>query len=218
MVAASLPVIVCNTTSGVATTTTSLPASVTVSVPTTNAQQGNLAVYSDAAGRLMLVGPLTGWTCAGSFGADGSGTLALTPVGTTLPAGVGTTWHLPAPSPIEAITAIESGGSAVQGATLACPLFGAAKTAMQQDLNKVCAPSPTQEQALSASATEVAFRDPPSVAGVGFPSGGQNPANGVVLYQPKPSESSAYLATCTLPAAQQDLCTAVLNRFVTTFG
>ena len=127
MVAASLPVIVCNTTSGVATTTTSLPASVTVSVPPTNAQQGNLALYSDAAGRLMLVGPLTGWTCAGSFGADGSGTLALTPVGTTLPAGVGTTWHLPAPSPIEAITAIESGGSPVQGATLACPLFGASQ-------------------------------------------------------------------------------------------
>ena len=56
------------------------------------------------------------------------------------------------------------------------------------------------------------------MAGVGLPSGGQNPANGVVLYQPKPTEPTAYLATCTLPAAQQDLCTAVLNQFVATFG
>ena len=48
--------------------------------------------------------------------------------------------------------------------------------------------------------------------------GGQNAANGVVLYQPKPTESTAYQATCTLPAAQQDLCTAVLNHFVATFG
>ncbi len=56
------------------------------------------------------------------------------------------------------------------------------------------------------------------MAGVGYPSGGQNPANGIVLYQPKPTEATAYLATCTLPAAQQDLCTAVLNQFVATFG
>ena len=56
------------------------------------------------------------------------------------------------------------------------------------------------------------------MAGIGLPSGGQNPANGVALYQPKPTEATAYLATCTLPAAQQDLCTAVLNQFVATFG
>ena len=47
----------------------------------------------------MLVGPMTGWTCNGTYGADGSGTLALTPVGTSLPAETGTTWHLPATSP-----------------------------------------------------------------------------------------------------------------------
>jgi hypothetical protein len=68
------------------------------------------------------------------------------------------------------------------------------------------------------SSVAVGFQDPPGVAGVGFPSGGQNPANGVGLYQPKPSEPTAYLATCTLPASQQDLCTAVLNHFVATFG
>jgi hypothetical protein len=218
MTTASLPVIVCNTTSGVATTTTSLPASVSVSVPASNAQAGNLAVYSDATGRLMLVGPLTGWTCTGSFGADGSGTLALTPAGTPFPSGTGTTWHLPASSPTQAIVATESGGSTVQGAALACPVFPSAQAATQQDLGKACPSDPSQERIVKDSSVEVAFEDPPGVAGIGLPSGGQNPANGVVLYQPKATEASAYLATCTMPAAQQDVCTAVLNHFVATFG
>jgi hypothetical protein len=68
------------------------------------------------------------------------------------------------------------------------------------------------------SSIQVGFQDPAGVAGVGSPSGGQNPANGIVLYQPKPTEATAYQATCTLPAAQQDLCTAVLNQFAATFG
>ncbi len=218
MVTASLPVVVCETTTGVPTTTTSLPASVSVSVPASDAQQGNLAVYTDETGRLMVVGPTVGWTCNGSFGADGSGLLALAPVGTVVPA-TGTSWHLSASSPTQAIVAMESGGSTVQGAALACPLFSAAKAATQQDLGQICAvSSPTQEHVTRISSVAVGFQDPPGVAGVGYPSGGQNPANGVVLYQPKPTEPTAYLATCTLPAAQQDLCTAVVDQFAATFG
>jgi hypothetical protein len=218
MVTASLPVVVCQTTSGVSTTTTSLPASVSVSVPPSQSQQGNLAVYSDLTGRLMLVGPTVGWTCTGTFGADGSGMMAISPVGTTVPA-TGTTWHLPASSPTQAIVAMESGASPVQGAALACPLFSAAKAATQQNLGQGCAvTSPPQERVVRTSAVQVGFQDPAGVAGVGYPSGGLNAANGVVLYQPKTTEATAYQATCTLPAAQQDLCTAVLNQFATTFG
>ena len=218
MVTAALPVVVCQTTSGVSTTTTSLPPSISVRVPSSQAQQGNLAVYSDLTGRLMLVGPTVGWTCTGTFGADGSGMLALAPVGTTVPAS-GTTWHLPASSPSQAIVAVESGGSTVQGAALACPLFSAAKVATQQNLGTGCAvTSPPQERVVRTSAVQVGFQDPAGVAGVGSPSGGLNPANGVLLYQPKATEATAYQATCTLPAAQQDLCTSVLNQFTTTFG
>lgn len=215
----SLPVIVCQTTAGAPTTTTSLPASVSVRVPPTDAQPGNLAVYSDETGSVMLVGPTTGWTCNGNFGADGSGMMALAPVGTSVPTGVGTTWHLPSSSSVQAIVAEETGASPVQGAALACPFFGAAKAVAQQNLGKGCAvASPSQEHVTKTSSVEVAFQDPPGVAGAGFPSGGQNPANGVMLYQPKPNESTAYQVTCTLPATQQDLCTAVLNQFVATFG
>jgi hypothetical protein len=218
MVTATLPVVVCQTTSGVTTTTADLPGSVSVSVPAADASAGNLAVYSDETGRLMLIGPTVGWTCTGSFGADGSGLMALAPVGTTVPQG-GTTWQLAASSPTQAIVAVESGGSTVQGASLVCPLFSTAQAATQQDLGKACTPASTSRERVSRiSSVAVGFGDPPGVAGVGYPSGGQNPANGVGLYLPKPTESTAYLATCTLPAQQQDLCTAVLNHFVATFG
>jgi hypothetical protein len=89
---------------------------------------------------------------------------------------------------------------------------------VQRDLGKACAASPAQEKVTKISSVAAGFQDPAGVAGIGFPSGGQNPASGVGLYQPKATESTAYLATCTLPAAQQDLCTAVVNQFVVTFG
>ena len=218
MVMATLPVVVCQTSSGVTTTTAALPGSVSVSVPVADAQQGNLAVYSDETGALMLIGPTVGWTCTGNFGADGSGMMALAPVGTTVPT-AGATWQLPASSSTQAIVAMESGGSPVQGAALVCPLFSSARAATLQNLGKSCAAAGvSREHVGRISSVAVGFQDPPGVAGVGFPSGGQNPANGVGLYQPKPSEPTAYLATCTLPASQQDLCTAVLNHFVATFG
>ncbi len=219
MVTASLPLIVCQATAGAPTTTTSLPASVSVRVPPSDAQQGNLAVYSDLTGRLMLVGPTSGWTCNGNFGADGSGTMVLAPVGTSVAPAAGSPWHLAPSSSLQAIVAQETGASPVQGAALACPLFSAARTATQQNLGRGCAvTSPTQEHVSTLSPSAVAFEDPPGTAGVGFPSGGQNPANGVVLYQPKPTEATAYQATCTLPSTQHDLCTAVLDQFVATFG
>jgi hypothetical protein len=218
MVTATLPVTVCPTSSGVTTTTADLPGSVPVSVPAGEASAGNLAVYSDETGALMLVGPTVGWTCTGSFGADGSGMIALAPVGTTVPSN-GTPWQLAASSPTQAIVAMESGASPVQGASLVCPLFSAAQAATQQNLGKACTPASTsREHVAKISSVAVGFQDPPGVPGVGFPSGGQNPANGGGLYQPKPTEPTAYLATCTLPASQQDLCTAVLNHFVATFG
>jgi hypothetical protein len=194
-----------------------LPPSVSVSVPASQAQ-ANLAVYTDETGSLMLVGPTVGWTCNGNFGADGSGVLALAPVGTSVPLS-GATWHLPATSSTQAIVAMESGASPVQGAALVCPLFSAAQTATQQGVGQPCAAAnPSREHVTKISSVAVGFQDPAGMAGVGYPSGGQNSALGVGLYKPKPTEASAYLATCTLPAAQQDLCTAVVNHFVATYG
>ena len=170
MTTASLPVIVCQTTSGAPTTTTSLPASESVSVPPSQTQ--SLAVYTDPTGVLMLVGPMTGWTCNGNFGADGSGTLALTPVGTSVPAGTGTTWHLSASSPVQAIVAIETGASSTQGAELACSLFGTAAAAVRQDLGQPCPLSkPAQEKAVANGAGEVGVHGPRRCGGCRVPLG-----------------------------------------------
>ena len=218
MATATLPLVVCQTSSGVTTTTAALPGSVTVKVPAADAGANNLAVYSDEAGRLQLLGPTVGWTCTGSFGADGSGIMALAPVGTTVPLSNGTAWHLPATSSTQAIVAMESGASTVQGAELACPYFSAAKSTTQQSVGKACAAAPAAEQVAPISSTAVGFSDPPGVAGGGYPSGGQYPARGVVLYQSKPTEPTASSATCTLTTAQQDLCAAVVTQFVASFG
>lgn len=58
----------------------------------------------------------------------------------------------------------------------------------------------------------IAFEDPPGVHGTGNPSGGQNPANGVVIYSAGPPDQ-ALVETCTLPNHSHTQCAAVLNDF-----
>jgi hypothetical protein len=59
----------------------------------------------------------------------------------------------------------------------------------------------------------VAFEDPPGVMGDGLPSGGRNPADGVLLYQVGEQGGQASSETCTMPQTQHSLCTAILNDF-----
>jgi hypothetical protein len=216
---ATLAVVVCPTTYAIATTTTTtLPASVSVSVPA--AAAANLVVYGDDNGIMMMIGP-KGWTCHAAYGADGSGGLLISPVGESVPSDPDSGWHLPASSTAQAIVGYEVGVSPVQAAGLACPLFSAAAALYKQTFGHACTPRPTAESAVATGPTGagVAFEDPAGVAGDGRPSGGTNPANGVLLYLPSwPGRAAAYLATCTLPAAQHDVCTAVLNDFTGLYG
>ena len=215
-VVVSLPVVPCQTDYGISTTTTSsLPPSVSVRVPSNEAH--NLVVYADTQGILLLVGPHDGWTCHGLYGADGSGGLLISPVGEQVPNDPWG-WHLVTGSDVQAIVGIESGGSDVQGAGLVCPLFASAASAYAQDNVGIC-PARSAEQAVTTiSSVAVGFEDPAGVTGDGVPSGGQNAANAVALYQPRDNEPNAYIATCTLPASQHHLCTAVLNHFVAVYG
>ena len=141
----------------------------------------------------------------------------MSPAGTQVQNG-GNGWHVAASSPIEAITANETGGSPVQGAASVCALFAAAATAYAQDGIGPCPTRATPETVTTISAVAVGFEDPTGVAGDGFPSGGLNAANGVALYKPKATEPDAYVATCTLPDVQHHLCTAVLNHFEALYG
>jgi hypothetical protein len=145
--------------------------------------------------------------------------LLLAPDGEAVPSDPDAGWHLAAGSPIQAVVGYETGASPVQGAALACSLFSSAAAATQQDLGHGCSMTrPTQESVVGISSVADGFEDPSGVAGDGIPSGGQYAANGVLLYQPKPTEATAYLATCVLPTSQHDLCTAVLNHFVSLYG
>ncbi len=215
---ATLPIVHCQTSFAItpSPTTVPLPTSATVSVPTGEA--ANLVVYSDDAGIMMLFGP-SGWTCHGMYGADGSGGLLISPAGESVPSDPDTGWHLPASSLDEAIVGYETGGSPVQGAALACPLFPAAAVATKQDLGRGCVVTrPVQETLAGTASSEVGFEDPAGVAGDGIPSGGQNAANGVMLYLPGQGKASAYLVTCTLPDSEHNVCTTVLNHFITLYG
>ncbi len=150
-----------------------------------------LMFYANTA--LAVLAP-TGWSCRGTVGADGSAEL-------TVGSGDGS----------ERITASEGSACVTCNATLACPLIPAATKALPAGVTCPSQP-PAAEQISRINTTSVAFEDPPYVHGTGTPSGGPNPANGVVLYLGQPPEASK--ETCTLPASQHSICTDSLNAFI----
>jgi hypothetical protein len=100
-------------------------------------------------------------------GADGSGGIDLDAPGETPPPSFGQV-----PSSDEAITIVETGGSPVQAAALACPYFPAAAAVTRNDPGHGCSPPPRAERVEHISASVVAIQDPPGTKGGGVPSGG----------------------------------------------
>jgi hypothetical protein len=99
----------------------------------------------------------------------------------------------------------------------ACALFTSAAVTLQSQLGETCSPPPPGQQATQLSATAVAFEDPPGVQGAGNPTGGTNPADGVVTYTPYSNDGS-WIETCTLPVSDHSLCQLSLNLFVSSYG
>jgi hypothetical protein len=207
----SIPVVVCPTTFALAVQPPSvhLPTSVTVALPESMVDQ--TVVYVDKRHLTMLLGP-KGWTCVAAYGADGSGGLDIYAPG-----------EPPAPSfsqvptPDEAITVAETGGSPVQAAGQACPYFPSAAAATQSDLGHGCSVPPRAERVTQVSSSVVAFEDPPGTKGGGVPSGGPYLAYGVISYS-QASEPGTYLGTCTLPPSGQRICAFMLNYFEYLYG
>ena len=127
-------------------------------------------------------------------------------------------WHVAASSPAAAIVGYESGGSPVQAAAAACALLPAAAAVVKTALGRCPVVAPKRETVTVADGAEAGFADPPGVAGDGAPSGGHNPASGVVLYSKAPGTVGAYALTCTLPAAQRSVCLAAGDNFVRRYG
>ena len=76
---------------------------------------------------------------------------------------------------------------------------------------------PPGEDAYGLTKNTTLFEDPPGVAGDGWPSGGSDPANGVVGVNVA-EQSLVYRSTCTLPSVQHSICTVVLNDVIARYG
>jgi len=209
---ATVPVVQCPTTFAITPSPTSVPLPTSEPVDLSASQAAKLTVYIDQDGIMTLLGP-KGWNCHALYGADGSGGLVLSPPGETVHTNPGEQWHLKPSSPIEAIVGYETGGSPVEAAALACALFRSAAQVAKQDLGRCDVKRPLREVVVTTGKQGVNFMDPAGVTGDGSPSGGKDPANGVMFYTTSQSGPGGYAATCTLPKSDRTTCTAVLNHF-----
>ena len=62
------------------------------------------------------------------------------------------------------------------------------------------------------------FQDPPGVAGSGWPSGGRDPAFGVVVTKGTVENGAVARSTCTLPVSEHGICAASLDDVISRYG
>lgn len=187
-----VPVNVCPSTYGVAGHHP-VPSRIAASLPADVA--GRLIFYANTG--LAVLAP-EGWECNGAVGADGSARITVAP----------------GSQAAEAVTAQDGSACVSCDASIACPLFASAVQPLQQLSIKCPSRPPPSEAITHLSSTTVAFEDPPYVRGTGSPSGGADPANGVMIYGTFDGSLAAFAETCTLPDSMHSLCTVILNDFL----
>lgn len=180
----------------------------TVSLPVTPKQSYELAAYSGKTGVPIVIAP-TGWHCEASLGADGDALLSVAPPHKPVIFAGGTRRSAEGVS-VEAL-------GPCYGCVLAaaCPFFAQARAAAKQSYHAapgsaLCPIAPGGEHRVRLSSSTVDFEDPPYVLGDGSPSGGPNPANGVVRFALHPDPATT-VATCTLPQSEHWICAVSLN-------
>ncbi|MGO9751911.1 MAG: hypothetical protein ACLP22_10460 [Solirubrobacteraceae bacterium] len=152
--------------------------------------QTTAGLVAYANGELFLVGP-PGMACSGLIAQDGGTQLIVWPHSQRQPRQHSSEFGL---------TLVQDPACVGCQADDACPFF----TAFARVLGLPCTTGvPTGENVTRVGSRVALFEDPPGVAGDGWPSGGRQPANGVVGIQgslrPGPHERSVYRSTCTLP-------------------
>jgi hypothetical protein len=218
--AGGIPVVECPTTYGVTETPPSkLPDTMALNAPAALASQ--LAYYSNDTRSLDPILAPRGWDCRVTIGADGSTEIAVYPPGAAVPS--------PTAATATAEGVVASSTSACQGCTYTAVCMFVPAAGQQLGFagtGLACAKRPPGEQVTYLKGSpdgngrtandEISFLDPPGLNGTGVPSGGNNPANGVVLYRfTLGSGGTSATETCTLPAPDHALCTAVLNDLAT---
>ncbi len=163
-----------------------------------------LAYYTNDKRTLAPVLAPRGWQCAVQVGADGTTGVDVYPPGTS-----------PTPSGTGHPEVQAASGSACQGCvySIVCALVPGAGGQLGFS-GLPCAPRSKGEVVtwLSGSAKD---DRPPVHDVIAFDEPGHDPTHGVVLYQYLVGQGGgASEETCTLPANQHALCTAILNNFV----
>jgi hypothetical protein len=159
-------------------------------------------------GFISMLAP-AGWSCSGLAAADGGQGLDAYPSGQAPSA-----LQIPTGTPSNALAVsvqIPSQGTG-PASQLACPYFPTAATGS----GVPCQTPPPGEIVHRGGANFVEVQDPPGVAGLLTPSGGPDPANGVVVWNA--TDAYAAEAVCTLPEQERELCTVVLNDFLARYG
>ncbi len=178
-----------------------------ISVPSRVAVRGSprstagLVAYTNT--ELFLIGPAH-MACAGAVGADGSADVVVWPRGQRSPRqhsrGDGVTLSV-IPACVGCM------------ASVACPFF----PSFASKLGFPCTSGvPASEVVDRLSSHVTGFEDPPGVAGDGWPSGGKDPANGLVGI--KGRGGVVYSSTCTLPSRKHAVCTVTLNDVLARYG
>jgi hypothetical protein len=176
----------------------------TISVLGSPATSHRLAAYTN--GFTYLIGPAS-MNCAGFVAVDGGTQVIIWPHGHAKPSR-----HSRSPG----LTIAVDPACASCKAYDACPLL----PSVASSLGFPCTTGiPAGERVYVLRSTVVLFEDPPGVAGDGWPSGGPDPANGLVgEIVSIPQFPGIYRATCTLPASEHAICTASLNDAIARYG
>lgn len=196
----TVPVHRCATQFGVPPGRVRLPARVPVLGDA--ARTTGLTAYSNT--RQYLIGP-AGLQCTGTVGADGTTEIAA--------------WSghggraLRQHSGSSGLTLFYDPDCSGCEAGTACPFFMAFAAA----LDFPCPNGIPKGETVERRGGDLAlFSDPVGLAGDGWPSGGSEPANGVVGIHGR--GGAVYRATCTLPASQHASCTVSLNDAIARYG
>jgi hypothetical protein len=197
---AALPVVRCPTEFGISGPPLSTPTTVTVR---SSSSTSGLVAYTNT--EIYLIGP-SGMRCSGRLGTDGGSQVIVWPQHHGRPTAHART---------DGLTLTLDPACAGCKAQDACPFF----TALARHLGFPCMSAVPQGERVYRPRSEVAlFRDPPEVAGSGWPSGGPDPASGVVGYTGSAASGLVYRSTCTLPASDHSDCTTSLNDVINRYG
>jgi hypothetical protein len=196
-----VPVVRCPTTFGVAGQTHSAPAQLDVRAPASTAR--GLAAYTNTGA--YLLGP-AGMRCSGILAADGGSQVLVWPQAQRRPG--------PHSHGAGIVLTIDPACASCR-AEDACPFL----RALARGLGFPCTSGvPAGERVDRLSSSLVLFEDPPGVSGSGSPSGGADPANGVVGTTGTARNRSVYRSTCTLPSSEHSLCTTILDDVIARYG